>query len=194
MAPGAGYTPRPHEIRHQRDLPRLLDRHGDRPCAAGPAERLWLRQFRHARRHCESAGPVQGRSPSSITTLRMSEIRRTERRRASSACGSTSSPIDPRHAAGPAVVAACSAASRSVAGSPRSMPRDDQWRELAPLLERSGVKVLIDHFGVSDLAVGIDSPGFQAVLALGPLRQCRRQALGPVPDRRAGPMAIRRAR
>ena len=44
---------------------------------------------------------------------------------------------------------------------------DDQWTELAPFLERSGVKVLIDHFGVQDPRAGIASPGFQAVLTLG---------------------------
>ena len=44
---------------------------------------------------------------------------------------------------------------------------DAQWPEVAPILRESGVKVLIDHFGVHDLAAGTDSPGFQAVLALG---------------------------
>jgi predicted TIM-barrel fold metal-dependent hydrolase len=44
---------------------------------------------------------------------------------------------------------------------------DDQWTELAPVLERSGVKLLIDHFGVRDARHGIASPGFEAVLALG---------------------------
>ena len=44
---------------------------------------------------------------------------------------------------------------------------DDQWTELAPLLDRSGVKVLIDHFGVRDPRTGIASPQFQAVLSLG---------------------------
>jgi predicted TIM-barrel fold metal-dependent hydrolase len=44
---------------------------------------------------------------------------------------------------------------------------DEQWPELADILPRSGVKVLIDHFGVRDLAAGIDQPGFQAVLRLG---------------------------
>ena len=44
---------------------------------------------------------------------------------------------------------------------------DAQWPEIAPVLRRSGVKVLIDHFGVRDLAAGIGQPGFQAVLRLG---------------------------
>jgi predicted TIM-barrel fold metal-dependent hydrolase len=44
---------------------------------------------------------------------------------------------------------------------------DEQWPELAVILRRSGVKVLIDHFGVRDLAAGVNQPGFQAVLGLG---------------------------
>ena len=35
------------------------------------------------------------------------------------------------------------------------------------MLRASGVRVLVDHFGVRDIAVGIGHPGFQAVLALG---------------------------
>jgi predicted TIM-barrel fold metal-dependent hydrolase len=44
---------------------------------------------------------------------------------------------------------------------------DEQWPELAVILRQSGVKVLIDHFGVRDLAAGVNQPGFQAVLSLG---------------------------
>ena len=35
------------------------------------------------------------------------------------------------------------------------------------MLRASGVRVLVDHFGVRDIAVGTRHPGFQAVLALG---------------------------
>jgi predicted TIM-barrel fold metal-dependent hydrolase len=44
---------------------------------------------------------------------------------------------------------------------------DAHWPALGPRLASSGVKVLIDHFGIQDLAGGIGQPGFQAVLALG---------------------------
>ncbi len=44
---------------------------------------------------------------------------------------------------------------------------DAQWPEVAALLRRSSVKVLVDHFGVRDLARGTHQPGFAAVLALG---------------------------
>ena len=45
--------------------------------------------------------------------------------------------------------------------------RDEQWQSAAPLLRQSGVKILVDHFGVGDLAGGLGAPGFQAVLDLG---------------------------
>ena len=44
---------------------------------------------------------------------------------------------------------------------------DAQWPEMAAVLRRSGVRVLVDHFGVRNPASGINQPGFQAVLALG---------------------------
>jgi predicted TIM-barrel fold metal-dependent hydrolase len=44
---------------------------------------------------------------------------------------------------------------------------DAQWQRAAPLLRSSGVKVLVDHFGVRDPAAGLSQPGFAAVLALG---------------------------
>jgi predicted TIM-barrel fold metal-dependent hydrolase len=45
--------------------------------------------------------------------------------------------------------------------------RDDQWAAAAAVLMRSGVTTLIDHFGVSAPELGLDAPGFRAVLALG---------------------------
>ncbi len=44
---------------------------------------------------------------------------------------------------------------------------DTQWPAAAAVLRASGVRVLVDHFGVRDIAVGTRHPGFQAVLALG---------------------------
>ena len=44
---------------------------------------------------------------------------------------------------------------------------DDQWPAAAAILRTSGVRVLVDHFGVRDIGVGTRHPGFQAVLALG---------------------------
>ncbi|MBV8915576.1 MAG: amidohydrolase family protein [Acetobacteraceae bacterium] len=44
---------------------------------------------------------------------------------------------------------------------------DAQWAHIGPALRRSGVTVLVDHFGVLDPAPGLQQSGFQAVLALG---------------------------
>ena len=42
----------------------------------------------------------------------------------------------------------------------------DQLVALLPLIERSQVRLLIDHCGRPDLAAGVDAPGLQALLAL----------------------------
>jgi predicted TIM-barrel fold metal-dependent hydrolase len=42
----------------------------------------------------------------------------------------------------------------------------DQLAELAPLLERSGVRILIDHCGRPAPEAGLGQPGFKALLAL----------------------------
>ena len=44
---------------------------------------------------------------------------------------------------------------------------DAQWAAIAEPLRRSGVRLLIDHFGTMDPAAALRSPGFQAVLGLG---------------------------
>lgn len=45
--------------------------------------------------------------------------------------------------------------------------QDDQLLDLLPMIESSGVRVMIDHCGRPDLISGIAQPGFQALLALG---------------------------
>jgi predicted TIM-barrel fold metal-dependent hydrolase len=44
---------------------------------------------------------------------------------------------------------------------------DADWCDLAPVLRRVGVQVLVDHLGVRSLATGPAAPSFQAVLDLG---------------------------
>lgn len=44
---------------------------------------------------------------------------------------------------------------------------DTHWAAVAPLLRRSGARVLIDHMGFHRTDGGIDQKGFQAVLELG---------------------------
>jgi predicted TIM-barrel fold metal-dependent hydrolase len=47
----------------------------------------------------------------------------------------------------------------------------DQLAALAPMLERSGARILIDHCGRPTPGAGIDQPGFRAVLALAATRR-----------------------
>lgn len=42
-----------------------------------------------------------------------------------------------------------------------------RWPELLPLLLKSGVKVVADHFGKPDPKLGVDDPGFQQLLKAG---------------------------
>ena len=43
----------------------------------------------------------------------------------------------------------------------------DEIVEVMPLLNRDGLRVMIDHFGRPDVSRGIEQPGFQALLELG---------------------------
>jgi predicted TIM-barrel fold metal-dependent hydrolase len=45
--------------------------------------------------------------------------------------------------------------------------RGDQWAAAAPLLRSSGVKLIVDHFGIAQPIGHTDAPGFRAVLDLG---------------------------
>lgn len=46
--------------------------------------------------------------------------------------------------------------------------RDDQLAALAPMFERSGARILIDHCGRPTPEAGVDQPGFRALLRLAP--------------------------
>ena len=56
---------------------------------------------------------------------------------------------------------------RSVGWFAQVYADDEQWPAAAAVLKASGVQVLIDHFGVRDIARGTGDAGFQSVLALG---------------------------
>ena len=45
--------------------------------------------------------------------------------------------------------------------------KEDQLLDMLPLIERSEVRVVVDHCGRPDPAHGVGSPGFQALLAVG---------------------------
>ena len=72
-----------------------------------------------------------------------------------------------RHAVAKAAAARLLDRLRDLAWFAQIFANDEQWPELAALLRRSKVKVLIDHFGVRNIAAGLDSLGFRSVLELG---------------------------
>jgi predicted TIM-barrel fold metal-dependent hydrolase len=72
-----------------------------------------------------------------------------------------------RHAIAKAAAAGLLDRLRDLACFAQIFAQDEQWPELAALLRRSKVKVLIDHFDVRDIAAGVDSAGFRSVLELG---------------------------
>ena len=55
----------------------------------------------------------------------------------------------------------------------------DELVEAAPLLRKSGVRMMIDHFGRPDIARGVESPGYQAVLEFGKSGQAVIKLSGP---------------
>ena len=60
----------------------------------------------------------------------------------------------------------------------------DVWLGVAPILRRSGVRVLIAHLGEPDPWRDPSQPGFQAVLALGRETDGVRAFPGPEPQRK----------
>ena len=67
---------------------------------------------------------------------------------------------------------------------------DDQLVDLAPMLERAGVRVLIDHCGRPDPGAGLDAPGFRELLRWGrsgravvKLSGCVKVSRAPYPHR-----------
>ena len=63
--------------------------------------------------------------------------------------------------------------------SSMSRCRATNWSSMAPLLEPSGVRVLIDHCGRPDPDAGLDQPGFARLLELGRHRPVLREDLRP---------------
>jgi predicted TIM-barrel fold metal-dependent hydrolase len=72
-----------------------------------------------------------------------------------------------RHALAKAAAAGLLDRLRDLAWFAQIFAQDEQWPELAAVLRRSKVKVLIDHFGIRDIAAGINSSGFRSLLELG---------------------------
>ena len=145
------------------------------PRGAGPArggegapraaERLRLRQRRHAGR----PGPAPGRfkaivhgRPDGPTTRPWRGWTRPGRSGSGSTWSATGRTRSPDSAA-----ARFLARLKELGWYAQVFADDAQWPEVAPVLRDSGVKVLVDHFGVRNVAAGAGAAGFQAVLRLG---------------------------
>jgi predicted TIM-barrel fold metal-dependent hydrolase len=164
FVPGAGYTPRPHETGTRESFIALLDRHGIghvllvQPSCYAFDNSAMLEAIATAPERFKGIAVVQ-------PDIAESEIRRLSEigvvgvrfNLVTYERGMLQEPGTSRFLA----------RLKECGWFAQIYARDDQWTELVPLVDRSGVKVLIDHFGVRDPRSGTASPGFQAVLALG---------------------------
>jgi predicted TIM-barrel fold metal-dependent hydrolase len=162
--PGLGYTPRPDESGTREALGRLLDAHGVahallvQPSGYGFDNSAMFDAMTAASgrykaiaviKGDESERELQGFAERGVVGVRFNLVN-----------------FDPSAFAGAGMVRLLTRL-KALDWFAQIFARDEQWQAAAPLLRQSGVKILVDHFGVGDLAQGLTAPGFQAVLDLG---------------------------
>jgi predicted TIM-barrel fold metal-dependent hydrolase len=162
--PGVGYTPRPDETGTREALAATLDAHGVahallvQPSGYGFDNSAMLDAMTAAPgrfkaiaviKGDESERELQGLADRGVVGVRFNLVT-----------------FDPAALAGTGM-ARLLARLKGLDWFAQIFARDEQWQSAAPLLRQSGVKILVDHFGVGDLAGGLGAPGFQAVLDLG---------------------------
>ena len=162
--PGVGYTPRPDESGPREALVSVLDAHGVahallvQPSGYGFDNSAMLDAMAAAPgrfkaiaviKGDESERELQGLADRGVVGVRFNLVT-----------------FDPAALVG-AGMARLLARLKGLDWFAQVFARDEQWQSAAPLLRQSGVKILVDHFGVGDLAGGLGAPGFQAVLDLG---------------------------
>jgi predicted TIM-barrel fold metal-dependent hydrolase len=164
LADGPGYRPKPHEVGAAGDFLAVLDQHGVshallvQPSGYGTDNRAMLDAIaRHPGRFRGIA--VVERDVDDATLHHLA---------ASGVVGVRFNLVSyrPDDLAGPQAEKLL-ARLRELGWHAQVFATDPQWQAVAPVLRRAGVRVLVDHFGVADPAVGPDAPGFQAVLAVG---------------------------
>jgi predicted TIM-barrel fold metal-dependent hydrolase len=161
---GAGYTPRPHETGTRESFIALLDRHGI-------GHVLLVQPSCYAFNNSAMLDAIE-RSPERFKGIAVvhPDVTDSEIRRLSDAgvVGVRFNLVTyDRGMLQGSDISRFLARLKECGWLAQIYAEDDQWAEIAPLVDRSGVKVLIDHFGVRDPRAGIASSGFQAVLALG---------------------------
>jgi predicted TIM-barrel fold metal-dependent hydrolase len=162
--PGLGYTPRPDESGTREALVATLDAHGVahallvQPSGYGFDNSAMLDAMAAAPGRFKAIAVISGKESDQelqdladwgVIGLRFNLVN-----------------FDPAALAG-AGMARLLARLKALDWFAQVFARDEQWQAAGPLLRQSGVKILVDHFGIGDLAAGVKAPGFQAVLDLG---------------------------
>ena len=164
FVPGAGYTPRPDETGTREALGAVLEAHGVahallvQPSGYGFDNAAMLDAMAARPGRFKAIAVISGQeSDRTLKTLAARGV-----------VGVRFNLVNARQdaLAGPGA-AALLARLKALDWFAQVFARDDQWQGVAPLLRRSGIRILVDHFGIGDLARGLGAPGFKAVLELG---------------------------
>lgn len=164
FVPGAGYTPRPDETGTREALDAVLDAHGVahallvQPSGYGVDNSAML----------DAMAARPGRFKAIAVISGKESDRELEALAGRGVVGVRFNLVNAKaDALAGAETPALLARLKALGWFAQVFAGDDQWQRAAPLLRRSGVRILADHFGAGDLALGPDAPGFQAVLDLG---------------------------
>jgi len=164
FVPGAGYTPRPDETGTREALGAVLDTHG-------VAHALLVQPSGYGFDNAAMFDAMAARPGrfKAITVISGEESdRELETLAGRGVVGVRFNLVNARRdALAGAEAPALLARLKALGWFAQVFASDGQWQAVAPLLRRSGIRILVDHFGIGDLALGIGAPGFQAVLDLG---------------------------
>jgi predicted TIM-barrel fold metal-dependent hydrolase len=161
---GPGYRPRPDEVGPCEAYLEVLDRHG-------VAKALLVQPSGYGYDNAAMLDAL-ARAPGRFKAIVMVDPRSDDaalaRLEAAGAVGVRFNLVShrPDALAGPAA-ARFLARLKDLGWYAQVFAHDAQWPEVVPVLRDSGVKVLVDHFGVRNVAAGTGAAGFQAVLRLG---------------------------
>jgi predicted TIM-barrel fold metal-dependent hydrolase len=161
---GAGYRPQPHETGTREAFTATLDAHGVahallvQPSCYGIDNAAMLDAVAHSRGRFKAiavvAPDIAERELTALADRGVVGVR-------------FNLVTYDRHALARAAAAGLLDRLRELGWFVQIFAQDEQWPELAAVLRRSKVKVLIDHFGIRDIAAGINSSGFRSLLELG---------------------------
>jgi predicted TIM-barrel fold metal-dependent hydrolase len=164
FVPGAGYTPRPDETGTREALDAVLDAHGVahallvQPSGYGFDNSAMLDAMAARPGRFKAIAVISGaESDHTLEALAARGVVGVRFNLVNAKADALAGPEAP----------ALLARLKALGWFAQVFAGDDQWQRAAPLLQRSGIRILIDHFGIGDLPLGLRAPGFQTVLALG---------------------------